>query len=755
MPDAVGCPHCGTATEDGGFCCSGCEAAAALIEGVGLERYYADRLAAAPRPQLIRARYQDIPTVVHDDGTQSVQLVIDGFTCTSCTWVTESVLAATPGVSHAQISYASGRARLRWDPEETNLDVLCQRVATLGYRPRALAEAPATDRGLLARLGGSAFLAVNVMMLAAVRYADIGESMDARFLELFHWTELALATPIALWAASPFFEGARQGLRHRVLHMDTPIALAVALLFAHGAVATLVGAETYLDSMAMLVTLLLAGRVLEARSRRRSADAASSLAAQLPRVARRVRQGAVHEVPAEELEAGDEVEVGAGEEVPADGLVVAGSAEVAMALLTGESEPVEIAIGSAVVGGAVVRSGSVRVRVERAGKDALVHRMADELRAAADRFAPSVADRAAPWFTAATLIIAGSTFGLTFAAQGVGEALARTVAVLVVACPCALALSEPVAASAGLGAAARRGLLLRSPAALLALADVDTVALDKTGTVTEGVPRVVRAEPAVLRIAAGLARSSGHPVSRALVAEAARRGIPLPASDAVHETAGEGLTGLVDGRTWSLRRGGPGRVALVDDTGAAEEIALADVVRGDAGDAVAKLRGLGMHVALISGDRVEVATRIGQGVGADEIVGGATPEAKVAWIADRQANGHRVLFVGDGLNDGPALTAADVGVAMSAGVASSLLAADGVTATDAVSPLVVGLRAARATRRAVRANLARSLVYNITAVAAAAGGLVNPLVAAVLMPLSSLMVVLGSTRIERSLRRDR
>jgi P-type Cu2+ transporter len=679
--------------------------------------------------------------------------MVEGLRCASCVWVVEHVVEATPGVTHAHVSYATGRATLRWDPTVTALPAIASRISTLGYSPRALGEESRPDRGLILRLGIAAFAAMNVMLLHASIYTGWIDVMEDRYLQLFRWTSLALMTPVAIWCASPFFTGAIGGLRNRVLHMDVPIALGVVILYGHGVIATLMNHETYLDSLGMLVALLLAGRMLEQRGRRRAAEAAVSLAASVPHAARRATDDGVETVPSSELRSGDTLEVAAGEELAADGIVVRGRGLLRRALLTGEAEPVPVESGDHVEAGTVLLDGSVRVRVLAVGRETVLSRMAAQLQEAADRESqPTAADRIAPMFTAATLVVAALTFAGWMWFSTLGSAIAATVAVLVVACPCALALSHPLAAAAGLGAAARRGLLFRSTDALLTLNEIDTVALDKTGTVTEGVLAVTQADDDTLRVAAGLERHSIHPIARAIVAEAARRGIPLPQATNVRETPGVGIAGVVDGVRWTLRSGGPGAVLLQAAQPAAMtggRILLSDAVRPDARATIAALQERGLDVILITGDNRRAAAGMAQAAGIDTVAAEVTPDGKAAWVRQKRESGSRVLVAGDGLNDGPALAAADVGVAMANGAASSVLVADGVISAAALGPVLAGFRAARACRTIVERNLRRSLVYNVAAVAAAAAGLINPLIAAVLMPLSSGIVIYGAYRVER------
>ncbi len=541
----------------------------AIIRGAGLERYYAEREAFAPRPEPLTASWDALP--VEPDaasGLCEIRLAVDGLRCASCVWVAENVLQRTLGVKDATISYATGRATLRWDPEKVRLGELAGRIAQLGYRPRLLGEEAKPDRDLLLRLGVAVFAAANVMMYAAALYAGWFGGMEARFVALFQWMSLVLATPVALWSAAPFFAGAWAGLEARVLHMDVPIALAVAVLYVQGVVGTFTGAHTYLDSMTMLVALLLAGRVLESRGRRRAAEAAVTLAATMPATARRVREGAVHTVPSTELATGDRIVCGLGEELPADGVVVDGQASIRVALLTGESAPVSVGAGERVWAGTLVVDGGVTVEVTEAAEETVIHRMAEELRAAADRGTrPGSTDRIAPWFTGATLLVAAGTFAGWWLGAGAGAALSAHRGRAGGGVPLCAGAVAPARRGRRAGRRRAPGAALPLADALLELADVDLVALDKTGTVTAGALDVISAGDADLRVAAGLERYSLHPVALAVVREAAARGIPLPAASQAHEEAGVGVNGVIDGHAWRLRSGGAGVVVLEGEDG--------------------------------------------------------------------------------------------------------------------------------------------------------------------------------------------
>lgn len=739
------CAHCGTLSEGARFCCHGCEMAFEVIAGAGLEQYYAERTSPAPRPGPPSRGWETVPVVELDAHRREATMGIDSLRCAACAWVIEHVVERIEGVEEANVGLTSSRATVRWDSRFTDLPGIVRAVERLGYTPRPAGTHGQPDHDLLVRAGVAAFIAMNVMLASTSLYAGWFSGMDGRESALFRWFVLALSTPAALWAAAPIHARAWTGLRHGVLHMDLPVSIGVLAMWAHGVGATAAGSDTWLDSLAMLVALLLAGRVLEQRGRRQATEAADALAGSTPAAARRLRDGQIEEVLTGSLAQGDVVELAAGEAVPADGVVVVGRGSLHTALLTGESEPVVVEQGSRVHAGAVCMTGAFRVRVQEAGERTLLARIAHEMATAPDRPAPpTLTDRIAPWFTAATLVFAALG---TAAWWGSGRAGEIGMAVLVVACPCALALATPLATAAGLAASGKRGFVLRSGEPLRALDGITLVAFDKTGTLTLGTPVVVSADDDVLRVAAGLERSSSHPIARAVVAEARMRGIALPEATEIEEIIGIGIRGVVDGQHWQLRGGQPNSIVL--DGPQTGVIWLRDELRPEAPEVVAAIKQTGRKVALLSGDRDEVARRLGDLVGVSTAIGGVQPAGKSAWIAEQQAKGERVLFVGDGVNDGAALAAADVGVVMASGAASSVLVADAILVRDGLSPILAGFRASRAAHRAIRGNAVRSVGYNLGAVAFALAGSVNPLVAAVLMPLSSGLVVWGAARVEK------
>lgn len=765
------CTHCGTLVEDGAgleagdavYCCPGCETAAAIIAAGGWDQYYAKRDGWSPRPaakkdfgsfddDTFRAAY----VRSNENGTCDTQLRVEGIRCAACTWLLERAVDSLPGVNEVTVSYSSNAARITWDPARISLSQIAERVSALGYEARALNAPAATSKDLLIRLGVAAFCAMNVMLFAAAVYAGWFSGMEERHRALFGWSMLVISTPAALYSAEPFFQRAWQGVKARVLHIDLPIAVAIGAMYLHGLVATFVGAEAYLDSMTMLIALLLAGRVVDERARGAAKGAAEALLAEAPQRARRETATGVEEVPVTALAIDDRVILGPGAVVPTDGELVEGAGSFDRSVVSGESAPVALAVGDAVDSGIALVEGSAVMRVTAPASESLLSRLSALVGEAQDKagYERTIADKLAPWFVAGTLLIGVATLAVWWLLDGPEAAVRATIAVLVVACPCSLALGVPATFASSLGAAARRGAFVREARALLASADVDVAVFDKTGTLTRGRLEVVEADDDVLRLAAGLERFSSHPIARAVLDEAARRRIPLPRVESVTERSSgpeAGVSGIYEGRPIALRGIGTERLALVRDGEELGEIRLRDVLRSDARRAVDTI---GVPVHLCTGDRPEVAERVAASLPLASVSAGQTPDQKVARVAELQAAGHRVLFAGDGVNDAAAIARADLGVAMGHGAHAAMLSADVVVVTDDIAPIVALRRIGKLTVRAMRTNTTVAVTYNVVGVAAAALGFVNPLVAAVLMPLSSLGVLWNATRVERVLRSE-
>jgi Cu2+-exporting ATPase len=764
------------------FCCGGCATAYAIIHDGGLDRYYdlPERRFAAVAPSGRSFEEFDHPAFhalyvrTRPDGTAETELYLDGVHCASCVWLVERVPLLVPGVVRAELEVGRALAHIAWNPATTSLSSIARFLDTLGYRPhpfraqRIEERRRAEDRTAMLRIGVAGALAGNVMMLAVALYSGWFGGMEPAFARYFRWLSLLLTAPALIWPGRTFFQGAVASFRTRRLHMDLPIAIALGAGFVRGTVNTVTDSgPIYFDGVAMLVFLLLVGRFLQQRAQRAATDATSLLHGLTPSAARLVEGEAIREVPAEAVLPGMTVEIRAGETFPADGTVTVGASRVNLSLLTGESRPVRAEPGAKVWAGTVNLSAALRVEVTQSGEESRVGKLVREVAAGASRRARIVllADRLAGWFVAVVLLLAALTWWY-WRAVSPDAALDNAIALLIVTCPCALALATPLAVTVAIGRAARQGILIRGGDALEALARPATIYLDKTGTLTEGKFRLTTwTGPESIRpFVVALERHSSHPVAAGFLEAWPELDAPIAA--AVRQTLGGGIEGRVNGH--DVMVGSPGfvraRAAGAPPTGAPMSAAdtpvwvsvdgtvvaaasFGDPLRPEAPGVVARLKARGWAVHLLSGDAREVVRAAARQVGVpdDAWRGEVTPEAKLEEI-ERAAAGGPVVMVGDGVNDAAAMARATVGIAVRGGAEASLAVADvylsrpGLTALDA---LVEG---SERTLRVIRRNVGLSLVYNIVGAGLAMGGWINPLVAAILMPASSITVVLASWR---------
>jgi Cu2+-exporting ATPase len=789
------CFHCGDSNPPGSawrhriagveraFCCAGCLAIARTIDAAGLAPYYEQRTAAGPRADAdheARARHaaQAVAAglvTTNAGGECEASLLLEGLTCGACVWLVETWLRRQPGIEEASVNLATRRARVRWRGSAGAFADVLGHVAAIGYRAYAYDPARREQllrreaRALLLRMGVALLSMMQVMMLAVPAYLG-DDTVEPAHRALLDWASLLLTLPVVLYSAAPFFAAAWRGLRARRLGMDVPVALGVGGAFAASAWATIAGhGPVYYDSVTMFVALLLVARYAELRAREKAASAIEAVARDLPATAERIADADVQTVPAHALRAGDLVRVAAGAVMPADGIVIEGDSSVEEALLTGESRPLRKARGERVLAGSVNRESPLTVRVTASGQATTLASLGRLVERAADARPRSVAlaESVAAWFVGALLVVAAGA-ALFWWQHDASRALAVAFSVLVVSCPCALSLATPAAMAVAAGSLGRRGVLAVRPDALEALARARHVVLDKTGTLTWGRPRLtdVRIEGRMDRAtciatAAALEAGAAHPIAEALRAACAPRN---DASDVV-AVPGEGVEGTIDGRryrcgrpSWvaqlrGLRIPQPAPhsnaivVALADDAGWLATFTLADPLRPGSARLAQRLRDLGMTATLVSGDRKPVVRRIAQAAGIAHWRGDARPDDKRAFVEARQREGAVVAMVGDGINDAPALAQADVSVALGEASALAQWTADIVVLGDDVENVAVAFTTARRTFAIVRQNLGWALAYNVVAIPLAASGLVSPLVAALGMSLSSLLVVGNALRL--------
>ncbi len=728
------------------------------------------------RSELARHVIRDV-----GEGRREALLLVDGVRCAGCVRSIEQALTAEPGVADVQVNGASRRARIAWHTPTTSLPRLLDVLAHAGYRALPL-DAKALDdvrrhesRAALKRLIVAAFGAMQAMMYAAVLYLGDPDALDVATRDLFRWLGFLVATPVVLYAGRPFFAGAVRSLKARRPGMDVPVALAVAGIYAASLIEAVRGGEhVYFESVSMFVFFLLIGRYVEMRARHRAGDLTDALARLTPPYAdRRLSSGELERVGIAELAPGDRVHIAEGGVIPADGVLLGQRCLVDEALLSGESAPVERRSGEPLVAGSVLIDGPAEMRVERVGGDTAVAGIA-ELVGRAQAARPRVAqagERAASRFVVRVLTLTVVT-AIVWSVFDPSRAFTAALAVLVVSCPCAFALAVPVAITRALAVLARRGVLVVQPDAVEALANATHVVFDKTGTLTEPDLAVARVEPRgglsaaeALRLAAALARESRHPAARAIAA-AGPEG-PVETAADLEAKAGLGVRATVGGRELRLGRadfalGGHAAspadedaVLLADDAGVIAAFTLSERLRPGARAAVDALEAQGLGVSIASGDSAEKVHAVATSLGVAERHARQLPADKLARLAALRARGARVIAVGDGVNDAPVLGGADVAVALAEGAELAQATSDIVLTGGKLTHLAPARLIAIDTLRILKQNHRWALGYNVAVVPLAALGFVPPLLAALGMSLSSLVVVMNAMRIGRAVAEPR
>jgi Cu2+-exporting ATPase len=770
-------------------CCTGCQAVAELISGTGLGDYYRYRDTNSTRPRsddlaADKWRVYADPEFARQfaqttNGQTAATLLIEGLRCSACSWLIDQVLRRHAGIIDVSVNAATGRANVRWNPAQLNLADVMRTIAQLGYVPHPVTDESVSRvlrderRDALKRLAVAGFGMMQVMMFAVAVYsAELAhEVMDPVILNYFRIVSLLVATPVMFYAGAPILLSAWNSLRSRSIGMDVPVGIALVLAYAASVWNTLgaAGGQVYFDSVTMFIFFLTLGRFVQMTVRQRTAGVTDALARQLPSIAHRADGDTVEDVPVTSLRIGDVIQVRRGEVLPADGQLLDCEAELDEAMLTGESLPVRRRLGDGVVAGTINVGGPISVSVSALGAEtALSHIVALMQRAQAQK--PALArnaDAAAAKFLRYVLLGAGMTCAIWFAIDPT-RAFAATLAVLVVACPCAFAIAMPAALAAATASLGRQGILLTDADALEALARVDHIVFDKTGTLTRGELHVARCvalehinEMRCLQIAASLEQASEHPLARAFASHQSAGAV-----EDLETYAGQGVQGCIDGRMYRI--GSPQFVArlhtntqaheppagfsgslimLGDEQRALAWFELTDSIRPAAADVVRNLRALGVEPLILSGDGHKAVETVAWQVGITDATARCSAQEKLTRLLSLQQQRKRVAVIGDGVNDAPVLAAGNVSIAMGRGAALAHASAGLVLVNDNLAAIPEAVKLARRTLRIARQNLLWSAVYNFGSLPLAAFGLIPPWLAALGMSLSSVAVVLNSTRL--------
>ncbi len=806
------CYHCGLAVpaaapvtvELGGqlrqFCCHGCRSVCETIFAAGLQSFYQKTPTGeslAPPPEIpAELEAYDLDEVQQEyvtiNGSQrTMHLLLEGIHCAACVWLIEQALQKQAGVLAADVNLTAKRLRLRWDNQQIKLSQMIHLLAEIGYS--AVPFDPETAEGALAkrhrdliyRMAFAGFCMMNIMWVSIALYAGAAED---EFRNWFHWVGMALATPTLLYSGFPFLRNAVIGLRHWHLTMDLPIATGATATYLYSVYITVTGStqgEVFFDTVVNFIFVILIGRYLQAISSRNALSATRRLLALQPKLATLITPEGQRVVPIRMVKSGDLLLVKPGEKVPVDGEVISGDSAVDESMLSGESRLVVKKAGDQVVAGSVNGEGAFQVRAEAVLRNTALARILQLMDDAQASKAPiqSLADRIVPWFVLITLCLATATF-IYWSQQDFEIALLAAASVLVVTCPCAFGMATPMSIAVASGAGAQRGILIKQGAALEALSSVDHVVFDKTGTLTTGDLQLSLisiadgiSENDLLQTAAATEQGSEHAVAKAILRRAEAAELIVPSASKFKAMPGRGVSaeisgqiiqigtldwlqqnGLVVSDVWqqqafAAEKDGISCVLVVRDGNIIGLLGFTDELRDDAQQTISDLLAQGIKVTVLSGDRQAVVAAVTAKLGNVGRLAEVLPEDKQQCIRDLQKQGARVAMVGDGINDSPALIQADVGIALAAGTDVSIESADIVLSQNRLAQVAEARKLAARTLRTIRQNIVLSISYNIIMVPLAMMALVSPLLAAVTMPISSLLVIGNAARISRLFKR--
>lgn len=810
------CDHCSLQVpeaqaivdESGGekkvFCCSGCRGVFRFIREEGFTDFYKRRESSwtPGPPDEGPVEFSAFTDTIEPAGDErEIAVVVDGIRCASCIWLIEKVLLRTAGVTYSRVNYATHKAVIRWDPKLTDIVQILTRLKGIGYSAKPAVpgaheeELNAEKRDLLIRFGTAAFFSMQLMLYSVALYAGYFQGIGEKTKLVFQIISLALTTPILFYSGMPFIRGSARGLRNLSFNMDVLIVTGAGSAYFYSIYQIFSGGEVYFDTSAMIITLILLGRYIETGAKGRSSEAITRLLSLNPKEARRVAGAdgntplrGMESVPVSSIQAGDLIQIRPGERIPLDGSVAEGTSEVDESMLTGESKPVSKAAGSEVFCGTQNLYGSLVFRVTRTGKETVLSRIILAVENAQARRAPvqALADRITGYFVPAVLLLsfAACLFRLLYGGL-LTPAVMNAVSVLVIACPCALGLATPLAVLIGTTRGVSNGLLIKGGDIIERAKDIDTIVLDKTGTITEGRPHLAFhagvgvSDDEALGLALSIEKLSEHSLAKAIVS-ADRFAASVPVFDFTAHP-GKGVSGKINGRPVllgsrafieseapkadiesatghelrtqirSMESSGATVVYLAYDGRVAGVFCISDKVRSDAKSAVKAMQKAGYDVMMITGDAYGTAIAVAEGIGLkkDRVTARKSPVEKADEIRSRQDAGRTVMMVGDGINDAPALVQANVGMAMGRATDIALESADMVLMRSSLTLVPEAVALSKRIYMIIRQNLFWAFIYNIVALPLAVAGLLHPIFAALAMTFSSLSVVGNSMRLRR------
>ena len=790
----VACTHCNLTfsedvmiTEDDHyFCCNGCQGVYHLLNDEGLGTFY-DKLGDTKLQPATRQNedlekfdlegFKNKYIKTLEDDLHEIHLIIEGIHCSACVWLNEKVLHKLEGVLEASINYTNNKAKIVWDPNVVKLSHIIQTIRSIGYNaypydPRLQEErAISTRKTYYTRILVAVFGAMNIMWLAIAHYAGYFSGIEQSFKHILNVAQFILATPVLFYSGWIFFKGAYYGYKNHIVNMDTLVASGAmsAYLYSIYAMVTQTG-EVYFDSVVMIITFVLVGKYLEVLSKKSAVDTLDGLMGSTPTEVTVLKDKTKALVSVENICVGDIIELKPGEKVVIDGTVTSGEASFNESSLTGENEPVYKKKGGSILSGSICLDSVVHYKATEDASNSMLTSIISLLEESMTKKPriEQLANTVSGYFSTTILVIALLTFMGWYVFTGSFEtALIVGISVIVIACPCALGLATPMATLVGISMAAKRGILFKEASFLETMAKADILALDKTGTITEGKPSVVHVQhysefdPALLY---ALVSTSNHPISKGIQSYLTKKheDIATLSLENITSIEAKGLKASYQEKSLS---GGNGQ--FMKELGIAIEIEsqnslfffavddllvakfeLTDTIREGAKEAIAHIQDLGIHVVMLTGDHEKSAKSVAHAVGIKEIHAKLLPQDKAAIIDDYHKQGHVLVMAGDGINDAVALASSDIAIAMGNGADVAISVSDIVLLDEKPQSLYEAFKLSRRTYTAVKENLGFSLLYNVIAVPLAVLGFVNPLIAALSMSLSSLVVVGNSLRIK-------